>query len=449
MARPSVYRNDKHVEIERQYLAAVLDLLGNDARADAVRGLLNRVPIGMMQDDTSRALAGAIHDAANQTAVPTITDVMAILRKHPHEQAHSLLVDLAKSTFGTGPQAVRLATQAADELADIHRKRQAADAIRDAAAAIKRGESSLVVLAELAAKQQEAQVTGKASKVLTLADCCDAWAEHGQAPVVETGLRPFDRATDGGLPRGGLTGFVAPPGGCKSAMALQIALGALHAAKTLRALYALGEMSPAELAERYACCGSAIYGTKPVTMLHARRREPNARHALAAVLDDVGDRLAVLMPPLTVPAIVHAARHHKAGLVVIDFLQLVRGEGSNQVEQLDGVVDELQRFAVETNTAVVVLSSMAKSNGTQARGAHDWARGSGSIGYSLSLLFVGERDEEPNRHGCFAFRWQCKKARRTGQQDVELLWDPHCQFFADTVVPCEDFADYAAEGALA
>lgn len=438
-----------HVEVERQFLAAVLDLLGSDAHADAVRDLLNRVPSSTMQDDACKALAAAIHDAANQAAVPTITDVLASLRKHPHQQARALLIELAKSGIGTGTQALRHATDAADELADIHRRRQAADAITDAAAAIKRGESSVDVLAELAAMRQEAKASEKASKVLTLADCCDAWAEHEQAPVVATGLRPFDRATDGGLPRGGLTGFVAPPGGCKSAMALQVVLGAVNADKTLRTLYCLGEMSPAELAERYACCGSAVYDLPPVTMLHARRREANARHALAAVLDDVGDRLAVLMPPLTVPAIIDAARHHKAGLVVIDFLQLVRGEGSNQVEILDGVVDELQRYAVESNAAVVVLSSMAKSNGTQARGAHDWARGSGSIGYSLSLLFVGERDEEPDRHGCFGFRWQCKKARRTGQQDVELLWDPHCQFFADTIVPCEDFADYAAEGALA
>ena len=38
-----------HVEVERQFLAAVLDLLGNDAHADAVRGLLKRVPFSLMQ----------------------------------------------------------------------------------------------------------------------------------------------------------------------------------------------------------------------------------------------------------------------------------------------------------------------------------------------------------------------------------------------------------------
>jgi replicative DNA helicase len=156
----------------------------------------------------------------------------------------------------------------------------------------------------------------------------------------------------------------------------------------------------------------------------------------------MGDRLTFVPSPLTVPALTAEVARTGAKLLVVDYLQLVKGEGTNKVEELDGIVDELQRLAVARGVAVVVISSMAKATGQQAR-AHEWARGSGQIGYALKLLYVGERDEHADQDGTYGFKWVCRKARSIPQTDVKLRWDSDLQTFSAAERPDEAFAAFA------
>jgi hypothetical protein len=202
-------------------------------------------------------------------------------------------------------------------------------------------------------------------------------------------------------------------------------------------------MTPAEIAERYACTGAYVYDLTPVTSDQSKKRDPRARNTLATLYADMGERLTLVPPPLTVPSLMAEVVRIGAKLLVVDYLQLVRGEGSNKVEELDSIVDELQRLAVAHSVAVVVISSMAmgKGAGQQSR-AHEWARGSGQIGYALKLLYVAEHDEQPDSDGCYSFRWACKKARSIERKDVELRWDPDLQTFSPLERPVDDFAAF-------
>lgn len=300
-------------------------------------------------------------------------------------------------------------------------------------------------------KRQPREITGQVAsqddsprKVITFLDAIAQWDQHSSDPVVPTGLQPFDDATQGGLPRGALTGLVAPPGCGKSALALQLVLGALHQDPDLRAVYGLGEMMLRDVAARYAAVGAAIYGMPVVTMHEARNRDQRARDVLVRLGLDMGERLTFVESPLTTSAMRAEVERTGAKLLVVDFLQLVRGGGLSQVEQIDGIVDELQRLAVELDVAVVVISSMAKAAG-QRTAAHEWGRGSASIGYSLALLYVAEVDEHENADGTIDIRWVCRKARSIERQDVDLVFDGGTQTFMPTIRPVEAFAGHAAE----
>ena len=279
-------------------------------------------------------------------------------------------------------------------------------------------------------------------KVITFLDAIAQWDQHSSDPVVPTGLQPFDDATQGGLPRGALTGLVAPPGCGKSALALQLVLGALHQDPDLRGVYGLGEMMLRDVAARYAAVGAAIYGMPVVTMHEARNRDQRARDVLVRLGNDMGERLTFVESPLTTSAMRAEVERTGAKVLVVDFLQLVRGGGLSQVEQIDGIVDELQRLAVELDVAVLLISSMAKAAG-QRTAAHEWGRGSASIGYSLALLYVAEVDEHENADGTTDIRWVCRKARSIERQDVDLVFDGGVQTFLPAIRPVQEFATFA------
>ena len=437
------------VEVEEQLLGCVLELIDTDAsKASAV---VESVRPAMLTDPVCRDVAAAVAAAFKQHDQPTRHDVLAAIRRmgDGSEQAKQCVFGLAAEWAGMGPQAGRLADEAARELLELHYRQTAYDVLANVQKGLRDGTATTADLTRVTDELQllaAAKTDAAGNKPLTFLDCCEEWGKHERSPVVPTGLRPFDTATQGGLPQGALTGFVAPPGGRKSAFALQLVLGAVHADCDLRAVYGLGEMSPAEIAQRYACVGSFVYDLPPVTMLQASRRDRKARDVLVEVANDIGERLTFVRPPLTVAAMRAEVERTNAKLLVVDYLQLTRGEGSTQVEQLDGIVDELQRLAVELEVAVVLISSMAKAAG-QRTGAHEWGRGSGQIGYTLSLLYVAEIDKHEDTDGTVGIRWACKKARSIRPADIELRFDGSCQTFTPAERPVEAFADHApAEG---
>lgn len=432
---------------ERQYLAGVLDLLDTDTAR--VRDLVAMLEPSMFKAGGCGDVFAAVREAATTHDRPTRADVLAAIRRqakalgddYAADPLRDLVVDLLADTISTGPQAARLASDAAHEILEAHSRRRCIEVAADCVRGLRDNTATADDLAAIARALDVVRVAASSAvgnKSITFVDAVDSWAKHERTPAIRTLLQPFDHATEGGLPIGGITAFVAPPAIGKSALSLQLCVGAMLADNDLRVVYALGEMTPQALARRAACVGAGLLGMEPVTMQDAGQRGREARQTLVALVNRIGERLTIVPAPLTVDRIDDEVVRTGATLVVVDYLQLMRGDGNDRVQELDGIIGRIRQLAVTREAAVIVISSMAKSAGPGSR-IGQYARGSGEFDYAAELLFVGVADERPDEHGIIDVTWQCKKARNLAGHDIELRFDGACQTFAAAVQPFTEF----------
>lgn len=434
---------------ERQLLAGVLDLVDRDTAA--AREIVSGLAVEMFHADGTGDVFKATRDVLASVVDPTIADVLTVLRRDGcghGTDAYSLLVACAADRLGTGPQAARLAHEAAIEVRRVHERRQAVEA----AALVVNGAGhpdDVVALIRHLERVRAASDAAGGSRPLTLLDCVDAWAKHERTPVVPTGLGWFDGPTEGGLPIGGITALVAYPEVGKSALALQWVLAALINDKTATAVWGLGEMPRQRLAQRIACVASALLpGLEPVTMQDAAKRTKAARAANVAVCEAVGERLAVVPPPLTVDAVEARIAATGARVAVIDYLQLMKNpeRTTDRVQELDAMIGGLRELAINRECAVICISSMAKSAGATSR-IGQFGRGTGELDYAAELLYLGEREEQSNgdpviaEDGTVGVTWRCKKARNLEHRDLVLRFDGAMQTY--TAVGFDEFSSFA------
>jgi replicative DNA helicase len=440
---------------ERQVLAGVLDILDRDPAAG--REIVTGMTVEMFSGSGTGDVFKAVRDVLLTVQEPTVADVLGGLRASGHERgtlAHTLLVDLVADRIGTGPQAARLAREAAVEVRQLHERRQAIEA---ASLVVQSGghPDDIGVLVRHLERVRTAADAAAGSRPMTLLDCIDAWAKHERRPTVATGLRWFDRPTDGGLPIGGIVALVAYPQVGKSALALQLSLAALVTDPTLRSVWALGEMAPHGIGGRMACVAAGLLpDCEPVTMDDAARRSKAARSAAVALANVVGDRMAIVPAPLTVDAIEARVAATGARLCVVDYLQLIRSRdgASDRVQELDAIIGRLRDMAINRECAVIVISSMAKSAGTTSR-IGQFGKGTGEIDYAVEMLYVGEVEEHNGTpdiapDGTVGVAWRCKKARNLEPRDLVLRFDGATQIYSDESVsyspPANGHADFDA-----
>jgi len=421
---------------ERQVLAGVLDILDRDL--PATREIVSSLSVEMFNGEGTGDVFKATRDVLASVAEPTVADVLTALRGGGNEHgtpAYTLLVDLVADRIGTGPQAARLAREAAVEVREVHERRQVIEA---AALVVQTGgkPDDIGALIRHLERVRAASDTAAGSRPLTLIDCIDQWAKHERTPTVPTGMHWFDGPTEGGLPIGGIVGIVAYPGAGKTALCIQLALAALVNDPTLKCVWALGELAPHAMGRRMTCVASAVLpDCDPVTTSDAGQRTRAARTAGVALCNAIGERLTVVSPPLTVDAIDSQVASLGARLVVIDYLQLVRGTGkaNDRVQELDGIIGQVRDMAIKRDCAVVVVSSMARATSTTSR-AGQLARGSAEIDYAVELLYVGEVEEHDGKpdigpDGTVGIAWRCKKARNLEPRDLLLRFDGATQIY--------------------
>lgn len=421
---------------ERQLLAGVLDIIDRDPATG--REIVATMMPEMFRGEGTGDVFKATRDVLLSVPQPTCTDVLTALRVAGHHQGtavHALFVDVVADRIGTGPQAARLAQEAAVEVRQLHERRQAIEA---AASVVKSGGNPDDIgglVRHLERVRAAADLSG-GNRPMTLMDCLDAWAKHERTPTVPTGLHWFDRPTEGGLPIGGIMALVAYPQVGKSALALQLSLAALITDPPLRTVWALGEMAPHGIGRRMTCVAAGILpGCEPVTMHDAGNRTKAARAAAVALSNAVGDRMTVVRPPLSVDAIEAQVAATGSRLCVVDYLQLIRSrDGSiDRVQELDAIIGRLRDMAINRECAVIAMSSMAKSAGTSSR-IGQFGKGTGEIDYAVELLYVGEV-EEHNGHpdiapdGTVGVAWRCKKARNLEPRDLVLRFDGATQLY--------------------
>lgn len=411
---------------ERQVLAGVLDLIDRDI--GTARGILAELAPEMFYGDGTADVLKATREAAANVPQPTAADVGAMLRHdgvQTGDTAWALFVDLLNDRIGTGHQAARLARDAAVEVRENHTRREAIHAAELVVCGGGRPDDLTSLLRHLERVQAAANAAA-GNRPLTLIDCVDAWAKHERTPVVPTGLGWFDGPTEGGLPIGGIVALVACPNVGKSALALQMTLAALLHDPELRAVWGLGEMTPQALARRAACVASTMLdGCDPVTMQGAGDRTASARAANVSLCNAVGDRLAIVPAPLTVDRIEERVAATGAKLVVIDYLQLIRGgDATDRVQELEHIIGRIRDLAITRECAIVCISSMARSAGASSR-IGQLAKGATEIDYAVELLYVGESEEHTDK-----VTWHCKKARNLERRDLLLQFDGASQTYS-------------------
>lgn len=423
-------------DAERQVLAGIVDLIDRDTAT--AREIIGRLAVDMFHGDGTAEVFTASRDALATVAEPTIADVLTALRRDGCGQgtdAHSLLIGLAADRISTGPQAARLAREAASEVRRLHERRQAVEA----AALVVNGAGHPDDVGGLIWHLERVRAASDAAagnQPLTLLDCVDAWAKYDRTPVVPTGLAWFDGPTEGGLPIGGIVALVAYPQVGKSALALQLTLAALVHDPKLTAVWCAGEMATHGLGRRMACVASALLpDVEPVTMRDAGRRTAMSRAANLALCNAIGERLAVIEPPLTVQHIEARVAATRATLVIVDYLQLIRSPDrtTDRVHELDSIIGGLREMAIKRDCNVIVISSMAKSAGTSSR-IGQFGKGTGEIDYAVELLYVGEREDRDGApvlaaDGTVGVTWRCRKARNLEPRDLVLRFDGGMQTY--------------------
>ena len=422
---------------ERQVLAGIVVNLDRDLAA--ARTIMAELSPEMIYGDTTRPLFMLVKAVLADVPAPSRADVLAALRRAGHgqgDEVFTVFVDAVADYAGMEPQAVRLAREAAIELRANHERRQA---IHAAELVARSGGSpdDLTAMIRQLERVQSAANAATGNRPLTLLDAVDAWAKHERAPVVATGLGWFDGPTEGGLPVGGITALVALPNAGKSPLALQMTLAALIRDPTLRAVWGLGEMTLQAMARRTACVASTMLdGSDPVTMQGAGDRTAAARAANLALCNVIGDRLAIVPAPLTVDRIEERVIATGARLVVIDYLQLIRGgDATDRVQELEHIIGRIRDLAITRECAVVCISSMARAANTTTR-IGSCAKGATEIDYAVELLYVGEADA--NGHDV---TWRCLKARNLEKRDLVLYFDGASQTFSQSGF--DEFSSFA------
>ncbi len=228
-----------------------------------------------------------------------------------------------------------------------------------------------------------------------------------------SGFKDLDEKT-GGFQPGNLVIVAARPSMGKSALVANVAENAVLAGHAV-ALFSL-EMSESELAQRFVASQARIKGED-------LRRGKVPEHRWAKILEACGRLSAAPLfiddsSDTGVLAIRAKARrlHHQLegglGLVIVDYLQLMRHEGrvESRVEQVSQISRGLKGLARELNVPVVALSQL--SRGVEQRGGDKRPvlsdlRDSGAIEQDADLVMFIYRDE-----------YYDKESDRPGEADI-------------------------------
>ena len=224
--------------------------------------------------------------------------------------------------------------------------------------------------------------------------------EHTVLTGTPSGFKDLDEIT-GGFQPGNLVILAARPSMGKSALVVNMAENAAIDANQPVALFSL-EMSETELAQRFVASQARIKGDELRKGRVAEHKWPKILEASSRLagsplfIDDSSD-LSVLDVRAKARRL-HQQHADGLGLILIDYLQLMRAGGSgtdNRVEQIGQISRGLKTLARELEVPVIALSQL--NRGVEQR--HDKRpvlsdlRESGAIEQDADLVMFIYRDE--------------------------------------------------------
>jgi replicative DNA helicase len=179
---------------------------------------------------------------------------------------------------------------------------------------------------------------------------------------VPTGFIDLDRLT-AGLQPSDLIVVAGRPSMGKTAFALNVAQYTAVLAKTGVAIFSL-EMSKEQLVLRMLCSEARVDQSKVRAGFAAERDFPKLALAASRLADSpiyIDDTPALSVLELRAKARrLKRDREAKLGLIIVDYLQLMRGhdDANNREQEISGISRSLKALAKELNVPVVALSQL-------------------------------------------------------------------------------------------
>lgn len=267
---------------------------------------------------------------------------------------------------------------------------------------------------------------------------------EGRNPAIPIGLVGLDRPLNGGLRRGELMVVGARPKHGKTALALAMARNMAH---RFSVLYLSQEMAvEAQIMHRHV---AAMGNIELSRLLAADARDEDMWHRVADAVERMralrlahDDQAQLTLSQVRRKAIKHQ-RAHGLDVLIIDFLQLMRGAGDseNRNRELDVIANGLKALAMDLNIAVIVLSQLSrKADEHLGRPTMTHLRDSGAIEAAadqVALLFTEHAHPLSRREPAFADFAELEiVANRSGPRAVvPLLMKGSMQQVADWIGP--------------
>ena len=218
--------------------------------------------------------------------------------------------------------------------------------------------------------------------------------------AISTGFAELDRKLSGGLRRGELIVIAARPKMGKTAFAMNVAS---HVAVHGQALFLSMEMPKRQLLQRQV----ASLGLVDLRYLLQADTMPadEGSHAVWSCISAGLQRLRALnlwiddqggLSLFGVRAKARSTkRRHGLDVLVIDYLQLMNGEGDNRNAQIEGITRGLKALAKELDVAIVLLSQLNRQLEARAdkRPMPSDLRDSGAIEQDCDVALFLYRDE--------------------------------------------------------
>lgn len=250
----------------------------------------------------------------------------------------------------------------------------------------------------------------------------------GSDRVISTGLDDIDRQLNGGLRPGWLVILAARPGMGKTALALNIAT---HVAVEHSALFLSMEMPESEIHDR----NIASLGRVPLdTVMQAPEDDNEFWNRVTAATMKIKDLNLYIddQAALRMLDVRSKARlvKRKAGLdvIVVDYLQLMTGDGANRNAEIEGISRGLKALAKELNVAIIALAQLNRKveERSNRQPMLSDLRDSGSIEQDADAVLFIHREEISNPdcgeqfHGFAQLRVAKFRHGRTG--DIALTY---------------------------
>ena len=225
--------------------------------------------------------------------------------------------------------------------------------------------------------------------------------EQGKSPAIPTGLNYLDQCLDGGLRGGELIVLAGRPSMGKTFVAQLISRVLSNQGPV--AMFSM-EMSADSITRRYWAAESKL----PQSWLTTNSIDPKAINdlalgaaelsALPIYIDDTpGD--AVTVPYLQSECHKIYRQHKKMGCIVVDYLQLIGDQGSNnRVGELGRYSSALKSLAKTFNCPVIALSQLSRGveGRNDKRPMMSDIRSSGAIEQDADKIIALYRDEYYN-----------------------------------------------------